>query len=115
LPQNEYDFVIPGPFREQLDDYAQKYRHLPKDFKNFLQEFDHRLGRTIPQCGGAQKIRMRSSDKQKGKSGSFRIIYFLKRLNRVIFLDVYDKDVQADLTTEQKKRIRGLIEMINAM
>ena len=52
---SEYQFVLAGPFQKQLDDYATKYHHLFDDFKNFLKTFDHRLGRTIPACSGAQK------------------------------------------------------------
>ncbi|MDZ7289147.1 MAG: type II toxin-antitoxin system RelE/ParE family toxin [candidate division KSB1 bacterium] len=70
------------------------------------------MGRTISKCGGAQKIRMKSTDKQKGKSGSFRIIYFLRRQSCDIFLDIYDKDVQEDLTERDKKKIRELIQKI---
>jgi mRNA-degrading endonuclease RelE of RelBE toxin-antitoxin system len=112
LRESEYQFVIPGPFQQQLADYAKKYRHLFEDFKNFLKDFDHRLGRTISQCGGAQKIRMRSTDKQKGKSGSFRIIYFLQMQRQLTFLDIYDKGFQTDLTMQEKKKIRELIQRI---
>jgi len=112
LPESEYEFVLPGPFRQELEVYAKKYRHLFDDFRNFLRDFDHRLGRTISNCGGAQKIRMRSTDKQKGKSGSFRIIYFLRIQRQVTFLDIYDKDVQTDLTPQEKKEIRAMIQKI---
>ncbi len=112
FPESEYEFILPGPFRQQLEDYAKKYRHLFEDFENFLKEFDHRLGRTISHCGGAKKIRMRSTDKQKGKSGSFRIIYFLRVQRQATFLDIYDKGFQEDLTEQEKKKIREIIKRI---
>jgi len=112
LRKGEYQFVLSGTFQNLLKHYQKKYRHLSEDFKNFLGDFDHRLGRTISDCGGAQKIRMKSSDKQKGKSGSFRIIYFLMLKNHVVFLALYDKDVQEDLTAQEKKKIRELIQSI---
>jgi mRNA-degrading endonuclease RelE of RelBE toxin-antitoxin system len=112
FPESEYEFVLPGPFRQQLGAYAKKYRYLFEDFGNFLKDFDHRLGRTISHCGGAQKIRMRSTDKQKGKSGSFRIIYFLKVQHQVTFLDIYDKGFQVDLIEREKKKIREIIKRI---
>jgi len=108
--ESEYQFFLANAFRDRFEKYQKKYLHLNGDFENFLRNFDHRLGRTISNCGGAQKIRMRSSDKQKGKSGSFRVIYFLMLQNRVIFLAIYDKDAQEDLTEQQKKNIRELIQ-----
>ena len=73
-----YTFVLLEFFKQRVLSYRRKYQHVEADFEQFLEAFDDRLRLTIPHCGDARKIRMASFDKGKGKSGSFRVIYFTK-------------------------------------
>lgn len=68
-------------------------------------------GDVIQETGGARKIRIPMEN--KGKSGGGRVIYVdVVIRERIYLLLVYPKNVQADLTPEQKKMMRKLIQLI---
>ena len=65
-------------------------------------------GRIIRQSGGLRKLRWRLPG--RGKRGGARIIYFWKRsVGRLYLLFLYPKNVQADLTIAQLRRLRALV------
>ncbi|MDC9590750.1 type II toxin-antitoxin system RelE/ParE family toxin [Xenorhabdus sp. XENO-10] len=69
----------------------------------------HDTGDTISQTGGCKKIRW--SRKGMGKRGGVRIIYYARTLSgRLYLLFVYPKNVQADLTQEQKNQLKNAIQ-----
>jgi hypothetical protein len=64
-------------------------------------------------AGGARKVRVAS--RGRGKSGSVRVIYFFDEpCEQVYLLFAFPKNVQANLTPEQSRRMRALIEMLKA-
>ena len=73
---------------------------------------DPRLGDVIEGTGGARKIRFQLEG--RGKRGGGRIVYldvYTKESIHMLF--AYPKSVQSDLTPEQKKVIRQMIEQIH--
>lgn len=69
------------------------------------------LGDVIEGTGGARKMQIQIGN--RGKSGGGRVIYldvFEKESPYLLF--AYPKNVQSDLTPEQKKAIRLLVEQI---
>lgn len=70
-----------------------------------------RLGDVIEGTGGARKLRIQLSS--RGKSGGGRVIYLdVFGQERLFLLFAYPKNVQEDLTPEQKKMIRKLVDAI---
>lgn len=68
-------------------------------------------GDVIQGTGGARKLRIRLEG--KGKSGGGRVIYLdIFEKEKLYFLFAYPKNVQEDLTPEQKEAIRMLINRI---
>lgn len=66
-------------------------------------------GAVIPGSRGLRKIRWVSSG--KGKRGGLRIIYyFVTEDQRIFLLYVYEKSKQDDLTREQLRCLRSLLE-----
>lgn len=55
----------------------------------------------------AYKTRVQNPDAQRGKSGGFRVIYYIKRADRVTLLMIYSKTEQVDISSEE---IRHLID-----
>ncbi|WP_338883302.1 addiction module toxin RelE [Xenorhabdus sp. TH1] len=48
-----------------------------------------------------------------GKRGGIRVIYYVKTLSgRIYLLLVYPKNVQADLTQEQKAQLKNAIQQM---
>jgi hypothetical protein len=50
-------------------------------------------------------LRIRNSDIQKGKSGGYRLIYYVKILTGIILLTIYTKSEQVDITVEDIQSI----------
>ncbi|WP_343327992.1 type II toxin-antitoxin system RelE/ParE family toxin [Leptolyngbya sp. CCY15150] len=53
------------------------------------------------------KVRIRNTDIQKGKSGGYRLIYYLQTTTGIILLTIYLKSEQADIDADE---IRAIIE-----
>lgn len=72
---------------------------------------DPESGDVIQGTGGARKIRIPMEG--RGKSGGGRVIYVdVVIRERIYLLLAYPKNVQADLTPEQKKLVRKIIQTI---
>lgn len=70
-----------------------------------------KLGDVIEGTGGARKIRIQLEG--RGKSGGGRVIYLdVFEKKNLYLLFAYPKNVQENLTAEQKKAIRQMIEAI---
>lgn len=71
-----------------------------------------KAGDVIEGTGGARKLRITLND-NRGKSGGGRVIYVnIFEKSKIYLLFAYPKNVQENLTAEQKKAIRNLIEAI---
>ncbi len=82
-----------------------------------LTELENRLvenpdeGDVIPGLGGARKIRI--PIEERGKKGGGRVVYVDVVVSEHIYMiTAYAKNVQEDLTPEQKKKMRQLVERI---
>jgi mRNA-degrading endonuclease RelE of RelBE toxin-antitoxin system len=51
------------------------------------------------------KLRVRNSDIQKGKSGGYRLIYYLKISTTIILLTIYSKSEQDDIAVSDLQQI----------
>lgn len=68
-------------------------------------------GDVIEGTGGARKLRIKLEN--HGKSGGARVIYLdVFKKEKLYFLFAYPKNVQENLTANQKKAIRNIIEEI---
>ncbi len=69
------------------------------------------IGDVIQGTGGARKMRIQLEG--RGKSGGGRVIYLdVFEKEKLYLLFAYPKNVQEDLTKEQKKAIKALIDAI---
>ena len=69
------------------------------------------LGDVIEGTGGARKMRIQIEN--RGKSGGGRVIYVdVFEKEKLYFLLAYPKNVQDNLTPDQKKQVRKLVEAI---
>lgn len=69
------------------------------------------VGVVIEGTGGARKMRIQIGN--HGKSGGARVIYLdVFEKEKLYFLFAYPKNVQENLSSEQKKAIKKIIEEI---
>jgi mRNA-degrading endonuclease RelE of RelBE toxin-antitoxin system len=99
--------VIETPvFTRQVDRLlsTRSYREL----QNYIVD-DPRRGKVIPGTGGLRKLRWLGSG--RGKRGGVRIIYYwIVDHDRILMLLAYPKSDQDDLTPEQKRSLKRLVE-----
>ncbi len=72
-----------------------------------------KLGKVIPGTGGLRKLRIGDQTRQRGKRGGARVIYFfLEREMHIHLLLLYTKDQMLDLSQDQKRFLKGLVQEI---
>ena len=103
------EFVYTEPFRK-----CWKAMGLSEDDLKKLEEIlleDPQLGDVIEGTGGARKMRIQIEN--RGNSGGGRVIYVdVFEKEKLYFLLAYPKNVQDNLTPDQKKQVRKLVEEI---
>jgi len=103
------EFVRTNIFEEDWRDAGLNDDDL-RDLENILLE-NPKAGDVIPHLSGGRKLRFASSG--HGKSGGIRVVYVDVVIREHIYLLLaYPKNVQTDLTSEQKKVINKLISAI---
>ncbi len=81
------------------------------DYKELQESLVNRpdMGAVIPGSGGLRKMRWRLEG--RGKSGGVRVIYYwLTEDEQVLMLYVYPKSEQDNLTAEQTKVLKVIVE-----
>lgn len=108
-----YKFISQASFIEDRKHLLKRNQNIQKDIDIFEQEFDDRLGKTISGTSGAKKIRMRKHG--SGKSGGYRVIYYLKQGKVVYLLRLYDKTEQENLSDGEKKQLSKLVSTLKKL
>ena len=116
-----YYFIVGRLNMNRLFVYTETFQKcwkamgLDDDGLNVLEEqllADPQKGAVIEGTGGARKLRIQV-EYSRGKSGGGRVIYVdVVSADRIYLLFAYPKNVQDNLTSEQKKRIRSIVEQI---
>jgi mRNA-degrading endonuclease RelE of RelBE toxin-antitoxin system len=91
-------------FTKNLRNLAKKYRSIRDDIQPVIEQLERGElpGDKISGIGyDVFKVRVRNSDIQKGKSGGYRLIYYVKTENGIILLTVYTKSAQADIPADE--------------
>ena len=98
------EIKVTREFQRKARFLSKKYRHIQTDLQPILEKL--RLGETLgDRISGLKsivyKLRIKNSDIQKGKSGGYRLIYWLQRPKGIVLLDIYSKSEKdnVDVTT----------------
>lgn len=101
-------------FRRNLKALKKKYSTVTKEIRRLVVEIeqDGRPGDKVPGVGyDVCKVRLKNPDAGKGKSGGFRVIYYLRLEDHVILLTIYSKTDQSDLSPQAIKEILESIDL----
>jgi mRNA-degrading endonuclease RelE of RelBE toxin-antitoxin system len=87
-------------FRKQLRKLEKRYRKIKSDLEPILIQIQ--MGEIVgDRLQGLDaevfKVRVRNSDTNRGKSGGYRVIYWLKLPECVVLLDIYSKSDREDI------------------
>ena len=87
-------------FRKQLRKLEKRYRKIKSDLEPILMQIQ--MGEIVGERlqgidAEVFKVRVRNSDTNRGKSGGYRVIYWLKLPQCVVILDIYSKSDRDDV------------------
>lgn len=95
-------------FKRDLRSLSRKYRHIQQDIQPVIEQLQsgNLIGDQVPGKGYTLfKVRVRNSDVQKGKSGGYRLIYYLKTSRKIILVTLYSKSDQGDVSASQIRQV----------
>ena len=100
-------------FKRQLKRLSRRYRQIKNDIKPIVDALID--GETLgDQITGTTytlyKVRAKNSDSQRGKSGGYRVIYYLKTKTKCILVTLYSKSDQGDIVSKELKHLLSEIE-----
>ena len=91
-------------FKRNLRVLAKKYRSIRKDIQPVIAQLEAGELPGVRVTGIDHtifKLRIRNSDIQKGKSGGYRVIYYLKTATIIILITIYSKSQQEDISSKE--------------
>jgi mRNA-degrading endonuclease RelE of RelBE toxin-antitoxin system len=95
-------------FKRQLRRLSRKYRRIRSDVQPIITQLEagETPGDQIQGVGHTvYKVRVRNSDAKRGKSGGYRIIYYLPTQESVLLVTIYPKTEQSDIDDAEVARI----------
>ena len=95
-------------FVRALKSLKKKYPSVDAEVERLVLqlESDERPGDKIPSVSyDVRKVRLRNPSANKGKSGGFRVIYYLRLEDQVILLTIYSKSDQSDISAQAIREI----------
>ena len=90
-------------FKKDLRELAKRYRSIRTDLQPLIEQLQagEILGDRI---AGVKyqvfKVRLKNTNIQKGKSGGYRVIYYLKTDKEIILTTIYSKSDLSDVSNE---------------
>ena len=101
-------FFFARRFKQDVRELSKKYRHIRSDLQTTLEEISqgNLIGNQISGVGyPVFKVRIKNSDIDKGKSGGYRLIYYIQSPEVIIIITIYSKSDQADISAKQIREI----------
>ncbi|MGO8901870.1 MAG: type II toxin-antitoxin system RelE/ParE family toxin [Isosphaeraceae bacterium] len=103
-------FIESGEFSAWVKSYFTD-DHLAAMQRELLAEPE--IGDVIPGCGGLRKLRVADPKRGKGKRGGARVVYLhIAGADQIYLITVYGKDQKDDLSADDKKLYRQLVQML---
>lgn len=97
------EIALTPRFKRDLRELAKRYRSIRSDIQPLIEQLQ---AGEIPgdRIAGVKyqvfKVRLKNSDIQKGKSGDYRVIYYLKTEQGIILTTIYSKSDISDVSNE---------------
>lgn len=97
-------------FVRALKHLRKKYPHIVDDVQTLIRRLEsgETPGDQVQGVGyPVYKVRLKSTDQPKGKSGGFRVLYYLQAGDVILLITVYAK---SEFTSVSAKEIKRIIE-----
>ena len=96
-------------FKRNVRQLAKKYRRIKSDVQPIIEQLvrGQTPGDQVPRTGEDRvvfKVRVRNSDSGRGKSGGYRVIYWVKP-SSIVLVTIYSKSEQGDVSSQLIRRL----------
>ncbi|QTA80917.1 putative toxin-antitoxin system, toxin component, RelE/RelB-like [Desulfonema limicola] len=109
-----YDVVFGSAFKRCVKKLKKRYPSVIRDVETAIEVLLNNplLGVLIPGGSGIRKLRIRNSDAKRGKSGSYRMLYYFEdqEAGSIFLLLLYAK---SDKENVQAHEIQRLLDDLN--
>jgi len=95
-------------FKRNLRTLSKKYHSIRSDVQPFIEQIQRGefAGNQILGTGYTiYKVRIRNNDAVRGKSGGYRVVYYLKTASAVILVTIYSRTEQSDISPAKIRQI----------
>lgn len=95
-------------FKRQVRDLAKRYRKIKLDIQPIFEKLKNGelIGEQIQKTSYTVfKVRVKNSDIQKGKSGGYRVIYYVKSSTNILCILIYSKSEKDNVTATEIKKV----------
>jgi mRNA-degrading endonuclease RelE of RelBE toxin-antitoxin system len=95
--------ILSTRFLKDIKRLARKYRNVRRDTQTLIDQLERgeTPGDQIPGIRHpVYKVRLRNADLSKGKSGGYRVIYYIRTAQRIYIVTMYAKTQRADVSAE---------------
>jgi mRNA-degrading endonuclease RelE of RelBE toxin-antitoxin system len=103
-----FNVAFTPEFKRNLRILSKKYRHIRDDVEPLIITLQNGElpGDQVTGTGYTIfKVRVPNRDVKRGKSGGYRVIYYLQTQTDIILVTIYSKTEQADISAAQIRRI----------
>jgi mRNA-degrading endonuclease RelE of RelBE toxin-antitoxin system len=100
-------------FQKKVKSLEKKYQNIRDDVRPIIEQLE--LGelpgnRIIGLDVEIYKVRVRNRNANRGKSGGYRLIYYVKTSDRIILVTIYSKSEQEDIEASEIEDILAEFE-----
>ena len=95
-------------FDRKLERFVRKYPRTDDQVEKLIYQLkrDERPGQRVPRAGfNLYKVRLRNRAARRGKSGGFRVIYYVQLRDRVTLLTIYSKSDETDISIAEMRQL----------
>ncbi|WP_236579359.1 type II toxin-antitoxin system RelE/ParE family toxin [Pseudanabaena sp. lw0831] len=95
-------------FKRQVRDLAKLYRQIKLDLQPIFEQLKNGklIGDQVQKTSYTVfKVRVKNSDIQKGKSGGYRVIYYVKSSTNILCILIYSKSEEDNVTSTEIKKV----------
>ena len=95
-------------FDRKLERFVRKHPRSDDQVERLIYQLrrDERPGQRVPRVGyNLYKVRLRNPAARRGKSGGFRVIYYVQLHDRVTLLTIYSKTDDNDISIAEMRQL----------
>ncbi len=104
-----YKIQLTASFKRSVKKLKRRYPHIKEDLQEGIELLSQtpQLGVIVPRSGGVRKVRLPNRDAKRGKSGGYRLLYYLEayEAQTLYLLFVYSKSDRASVTQRELKQL----------